>query len=597
MEWMKIFKFWEGKPVKKCRVTVAFLFVAAVGGAQANDFTVRNPSFEEWEGGLSLKYWQANVDIGDSMPHCANSHSGKCAIYLSKATPTRGGMVQLHQSLPASELSGTVVLAGWIRTKNHVSGISALWIKTVSKEGKTLALDNMYGRTPHGSTDWTKYEIHQKIPPGTARIVYGVLFSGDGESWFDDIHLTVNNSTVDDGKLSAAPEVAARPTEFSGSGAERLHNFSASALEKRIDFKILKDILDARRAQIVALGESGHGVSEFSTVKSDLIKYLHENARVSVVAFESPMQSCAEVNTVLESMDAEAAVRKCLFQVWHTKEVVELFKYIKSARAAGRTLDIVGFDIQEPKFKPAIIDEISRNTSDRESTARALQIAEKKLIVALKDKQFDGIEKTYRDLETVLRQRIKGMSRVDEVARINYLISLLTARQDYISMQQTALGGSERLNRRDAAMAANVQLLAENLPKGDRMVVWAHNSHVARNWPGPTGSLMMGERLSTALSAKLYAIGLIMGNGRASNNARQVYEITQPESTTLEGVLSGQKCKVCFVNLSDSQQDTRWKQKIYTRNWGINIIQITPKLSFDGLIFVNEVSPPKYLTR
>ena len=88
------------------------------------------------------------------------------------------------------------------------------------------------------------------------------------------------------------------------------------------DLQFLKAALDGRR--IVQLGESGHGVAEFNSVKVRLIKFLHEQMGFDVIAFESSMFECFTANASINS--AANMLRESIFTVWATEEVRPLFE-------------------------------------------------------------------------------------------------------------------------------------------------------------------------------------------------------------------------------------------------------------------------------
>jgi len=48
--------------------------------------------------------------------------------------------------------------------------------------------------------------------------------------------------------------------------------------------------------RIVFLGENAHGVSEFTTMKARLIRYLHEELGFDVLAFESNVADAYAAN-------------------------------------------------------------------------------------------------------------------------------------------------------------------------------------------------------------------------------------------------------------------------------------------------------------
>jgi hypothetical protein len=69
-----------------------------------------------------------------------------------------------------------------------VTGWAGLWMRVDGPpQGPPLAFDNMQGRPIKGSHDWTQHAIVLDVPAGTSAIAFGVLLSGPGQVWIDDV--------------------------------------------------------------------------------------------------------------------------------------------------------------------------------------------------------------------------------------------------------------------------------------------------------------------------------------------------------------------------------------------------------------------------
>ena len=136
------------------------------------------------------------------------------------------------------------------------------------------------------------------------------------------------------------------------------------------DLQFLRRVLDGRR--IVELGESGHGVAEFSQAKVRLIKFLHEQMGFDVMAFESGLFECYMANQLTGS--GSQMMQYSIFGVWHTEDVRELFNYIKQTQQTDRPLILAGFDTQtsssagtaqRPRFLHSVIDAVDHDYAHR----------------------------------------------------------------------------------------------------------------------------------------------------------------------------------------------------------------------------------------
>jgi erythromycin esterase len=110
------------------------------------------------------------------------------------------------------------------------------------------------------------------------------------------------------------------------------------------DLQFLKPLLKGK--SIVQLGESGHGVAEFNLAKVRMIKFLHQEMGFDVIAFESSFYECYRANQQIAEKPVSDVLRNCLVPVWHTREVLPLFEYIRETKQRPNPLALTGFDVQ-----------------------------------------------------------------------------------------------------------------------------------------------------------------------------------------------------------------------------------------------------------
>ncbi len=108
----------------------------------------------------------------------------------------------------------------------------------------------------------------------------------------------------------------------------------------------------AEDADIIGLGESTHGTSEFFALKARLIRALVERAGVRTVAFEASWERAEEVDRYLATGegDARAVVQRLGFWTWSTEEVVELVEWLRRFNATRPSADRVRFTGFDPQF-------------------------------------------------------------------------------------------------------------------------------------------------------------------------------------------------------------------------------------------------------
>jgi hypothetical protein len=99
------------------------------------------------------------------------------------------------QRFPAAFLAGrTLQFEGELKTED-VSGWAGLWLRADGAEVPNLVFDNMGNRGPRGTEPWSRYALEANLPDETRWLNIGVVLSGSGTVWADDLHLRVWNSS------------------------------------------------------------------------------------------------------------------------------------------------------------------------------------------------------------------------------------------------------------------------------------------------------------------------------------------------------------------------------------------------------------------
>ena len=137
--------------------------------------------------------------------------NGKGSAHFESAVLKPGGFGTMMQVFWPGDFRGKRVrLAGHARSQ-EVNDWAGLWMRVDGPGGKSLAFDNMQDRPIKGTTDWTKYEIVLDVPEQAEQIAYGVLLTGRGDVWLDDLKFEIVGNAVattgdaKSGKVPPAP--------------------------------------------------------------------------------------------------------------------------------------------------------------------------------------------------------------------------------------------------------------------------------------------------------------------------------------------------------------------------------------------------------
>jgi C-terminal processing protease CtpA/Prc len=88
----------------------------------------------------------------------------------------------------------TIELRGFLRL-DGVQGFAGLWMREDS-ESDSVAFDNMERAQLKGTSDWAEYSITLPVQASGRQLFFGVLLSGTGRVWADDLQLLVDGKPV-----------------------------------------------------------------------------------------------------------------------------------------------------------------------------------------------------------------------------------------------------------------------------------------------------------------------------------------------------------------------------------------------------------------
>src|SRR5262249_30565340 len=148
---------------------------------------------------------------------------------------------------------------------------------------------------------------------------------------------------------------------------------------------------------------------------------------------------------------------------------------------------------------------------------------------------------------------------------------------------------------RDESMADNLDFLLDRKFRGQKVITWAHNLHVAKD-PRPLAQWRtMGTIVARRRGDEVYTIGLYAGRGVAAENDRTPYDIAPPLAGSLEAILAGAGWKTSFVDVSRKPAPPWADDTIMYREGGKYPAKLVPARAYDGVIYIDTVTPPEYL--
>ena len=380
------------------------------------------------------------------------------------------------------------------------------------------------------------------------------------------------------------------------------------------DLKCLKQYLNDR--SLVQLGESSHGTKEYSLIKVRLIKFLHEEIGFDVIAFESGFFECFYTYENIDNYTSEQALNNSIYStVWGTEGVLELFEYIKQTQSTEHPLILSGFDLHGSgenydKRSDFLYDMLSK--IDTLYAEEVLNFDNYVLTTGLYNHNYlisneDSIKSKYLEIISFIDQYIDQLINyypdqeyypIFIKQSINTTIANVKCRIAFYEYNK-----DEAYFVRDSAMASNISFLKEKLFPDKKIIIWAHNYHIAHDpdhmaWYNNARN--MGNWLVEKYREELYTIGLYMLRGKTKTEYNgQIIDVELPTTSySLESILYHVRKKYLFIDVLNHPYNEGNKWMYYTitaKSSGFADEEMIIKDEYDGIIFIDTSSVPDYL--
>ncbi len=383
------------------------------------------------------------------------------------------------------------------------------------------------------------------------------------------------------------------------------------------DLAFLESTLANKR--LVMLGESTHGAREYSLAKTRLIKYLHEQQGFNVLAIEGGLFDCENAQRHLEQREVPSAMNGCLFGVWRTQALRDLFDYIAATQDTATPLRITGFDVQPSgsdfgqrarntgalvaKVSPdyaLTVQALEQNYAQWTSDSLAADSATAGAITAL-TARLPQLHSDYAQLADYLSSNITQIVADGEFSERDVLIAAQYARTSphYAEQLSERFAFESGGRPRDLGMAKNLLALSTRIYPNERIIGWAHNAHLRHRGTGFLASANMGSLVHAELADSMYTVGFYMYRGQHAFNDRSIRDVNAPIDNSLEAVFYRRRLAYLFLDLENASTDepgSAWlDQRTPTWAWGSTRINLVLRSEYDGLLIIDKVSPPNYL--
>lgn len=435
-----------------------------------------------------------------------------------------------------------------------------------------------------------------------------------------DPDLTQAKLLSDDELTTSAMATGFSPTAQESAWLQQNHRKIRSLVFDRdfADLAFLRQELAGKR--IVQLGESSHGSREFNQIKVRLVKYMHQELGYNVLAFESSLIGCQLQDQEYLARRSVVPRQACVFGVWATQEVDELFRYIQSTQASSRPLRLAGFDWQSSNMSydsaarvsnwlqpvlQATNDAALRNScplieavitlAQKGQACPAKPLSTECLAFLAEDARYEQeMARLIQTFEPYLAQADSSQ----RFARNMAFLALQSLRDRLLGLRAGHLNPNS-YEGRDPSMARSISGLANLAYPQEKIMVWAHNAHIARSNTGaPNSGAPMGSYLAKQWKDQLFTVGLFMLRGESANNFGNSVPVRLPPADSLEAYAHSLRLGAIYLPVparDEAGDGDNWLHRpLNYLNWGSNLINDRLDQNFDAVIVIDRSRMPAY---
>ena len=360
------------------------------------------------------------------------------------------------------------------------------------------------------------------------------------------------------------------------------------------DFSFLKEEL--KNVQVVMLGEKTHFDGNVFEVKTEIIKYLHQELGFNTIAFESGIYDVWKAqNSINNGGATNVALNKSLFSIWSKKR--EFRSFIDFFDANKTSLKLFGFDnqITGEYGENELVTDLFSYCADYQLILKLNKDDFELLIESINNSGvFDEGDITFEKYNVELGKLLNSINKKpnDEIHFYwKQILKSLLAIGEYSYKNLPILSTFNTTaddNIRDKQMADNLLEYVKRHPN-EKIICWGANAHFVNDMSSVKVSIIkefvpMGSYLKKELKEKVYSLAAVTASDSIFLNS--TWSKTPLNINSFEQFLKNKNKPHLFISANQVAMQQPQLNRFFSP---IDFIEARLDLLHDGYLYFNQI--------